>query len=72
MKRHALLALRETIGQGGKMEQKNVSLAIVGKDHPFTIYEDEQLAEILASLDDVPQAARAESPAAAPDDKMTE
>ena len=40
--KHALFALRETAGQRSEgLTAENTTIAIVGLDHPFVIYEDE-------------------------------
>merc|ERR1712233_305194 len=42
--KHALFALRETAGQRSEgLTAENTTIAIVGLDHPFTIYEDESV-----------------------------
>jgi len=37
---HGLRALRDTLPNEVDLSNKNVSIAIVGRDHPFKIYED--------------------------------
>lgn len=58
--RHALLALREACGEG-ELSAKNVTLAVVGKGHPFELREEEALAPHLAALE--PPAADGEAAA---------
>lgn len=47
---HALLALRETIA-GGRLEAKSTSLAIVGRDQPFQIIEDESILPYIDAVE---------------------
>jgi len=50
--KHALLALRETTQSSSEgINQKNVVLAIVGKNQPLTIIEHEQLAPYLVGIE---------------------
>lgn len=44
---HGLRALRDTLPNEVDLSNKNVSIAIVGKDQPFTIYEDGQVDSYL-------------------------
>jgi len=39
--KHALLALRDTLPNEVELTTRNTTIAIVGKGHPFTIYEDD-------------------------------
>lgn len=48
--KHSLLALRECLPNDVELSTKNVSLAIVGKNQPFTTYDDEAVAPFLAML----------------------
>ena len=48
--RHALLALRECLPNDVELSTKNVSLAIVGKNQPFSTYDDEAVAQFLDLL----------------------
>lgn len=48
--RHSLLALRECLPNDVELSTKNVSLAIVGKDTPFTTYDDEDVEQFLNKL----------------------
>ncbi|XP_074596064.1 proteasome alpha6 subunit [Brevipalpus obovatus] len=45
--RHGLLALRECLPNDLEMNTKNVSISIVGKGHPFTIYDDDSVEDWL-------------------------
>ncbi|KAL3183572.1 hypothetical protein MRX96_033680 [Rhipicephalus microplus] len=44
--KHGLRALRDCLPNEVELSTKNVSIAIVGKDHDFTIYDDDRLASI--------------------------
>jgi len=49
--KHALFALRETAGQRSEgLTAENTTIAIVGLDHPFVIYEDETVQPYLDNL----------------------
>lgn len=48
--RHSLLALRECLPNDVELSTKNVSLAIVGKNMPFTTYDDEDVDQFLQML----------------------
>lgn len=48
--RHGLLALRECLPNDLELSIKNVSIAIVGKDNPFTIYDDDLVEKWLELL----------------------
>jgi len=48
--KHGLLALRECLPNDLELNSKNVSIAIVGKDHPFAIYDDERVEQYLALI----------------------
>lgn len=54
--RHALLALRESLGtQAGEQttfSSKSVSISVVGENQTFTILEEQQIQEYLANLDE--------------------
>lgn len=66
---HGLRALRETLPSEQDLTTKNVSIAIVGKDMEFTIYDDDDVAPFLEGLEERPQrkvAQPADEPAAAP------
>lgn len=45
--RHGLLALRECLPNDLELSNKNVSLALVGKDRPFTVFDDEAVDQWL-------------------------
>lgn len=49
--RHALRALRDTLPNEIELSTKNCSLAIVGKDLPFTIFDDEKIKPYLDSIE---------------------
>jgi len=46
--RHGLLALRECLPNDMELNSKNVSIAVVGKGQPFTVYDDEQVEQFLS------------------------
>jgi len=45
--KHGLLALRECLPNDVELSNKNVSIAVVGKDHPFSVYDDEAVEQWL-------------------------
>ena len=45
--RHGILALRECLPNDLELNDKNLSIAIVGKDRKFTIYDDETIQQWL-------------------------
>eukprot|EP00735_Rhodelphis_limneticus_P011411 TRINITY_DN44_c0_g1::TRINITY_DN44_c0_g1_i1::g.14729::m.14729 TRINITY_DN44_c0_g1::TRINITY_DN44_c0_g1_i1::g.14729 ORF type:complete len:259 (-),score=47.51,sp/Q9R1P4/PSA1_MOUSE/56.56/5e-99,Proteasome/PF00227.21/2.3e-51,Proteasome_A_N/PF10584.4/2.8e-11 TRINITY_DN44_c0_g1_i1:75-851(-) len=47
---HALTALRESL-QSGDLTTENCSVAVVGKDTPFTIYQDEAVQPYISQLE---------------------
>jgi len=49
--KHGLRALRDTLPNEVDLTNKNVSVAIVGKDTPFTIYDDELVEPFLAGIE---------------------
>merc|ERR1712203_1300506 len=49
--KHGLRALRDTLPNEVDLTNKNVSIAIVGKDHPFTVYDDAGVDPYLASIE---------------------
>ena len=50
--KHALLALIETLGdKAERLNQKNVSIAIVGENQRFKIYEKEEVGPFLEAID---------------------
>lgn len=48
--KHSLLALRECLPNDVELSTRNVSLAIVGKNLPFTTYDDDEVAPFLEML----------------------
>lgn len=48
--KHSLLALRECLPNDVELSKKNVSLAIVGKNAPFTTYDDDEVEVFLQML----------------------
>lgn len=53
---HGLNALRDTLAQDVELTLKNTSISIVGKDTPFTIYDDDDVQQWLDKLDSVSNA----------------
>ena len=49
--RHALRALRDTLPNEIELSTKNVSVSIVGKDLPFTVYNDDNVKPYLDSIE---------------------
>nr|UCK81594.1 proteasome subunit alpha type-1 [Arenicola marina] len=49
--KHGLRALRDTLPNEVELTTKNCSLGIVGKDSPFTIYDDEAVAKYLQMIE---------------------
>jgi 20S proteasome subunit alpha 6 len=49
--RHALRALRDTLPNEIELSTKNVSVSIVGKDMPFTVYNDDHVKPYLDSIE---------------------
>lgn len=45
-------ALSGTAGEGVELNSKNTSISIVGKDHELTIYEDKDVEQWLALLEE--------------------
>ncbi|KAI1301668.1 Proteasome subunit alpha type-1 [Halotydeus destructor] len=48
--KHGLLALRECLPNDVELSNKNVSIAVVGKDKPFSTYDDEEVEQWLNLL----------------------
>lgn len=48
--KHGLLALRECLAPDSELSTKNVSIAIVGKDKPFSCFDDEHVNEWLSLI----------------------
>lgn len=53
---HGLNALRDTLAQDKELNNKNTSIAVVGKDTDFTIYDDDDVQPWLDRLDSVSNA----------------
>jgi len=68
--KHGLRALRDTLPNEVDLTNKNVSVAIVGKDIDFTIYDDAMVEPFLASIEG--EERRGQRPAAAADDDAAE
>jgi len=49
--KHGLLALRDTLPNEVELTTKNCSIAIVGKDTSFTIYEDDAVSPYLRTIE---------------------
>jgi len=58
--KHCLLALRDTLPNEVDLTTKNCSLAVVGKDTDFVIYDDEEIKPYLASIEDEVRARQAQ------------
>lgn len=54
--RHALRALRDTLTNDQELSAKLVSVAVVGKDHPFQVYDDQTVEDLLAEVIKEPRA----------------
>lgn len=50
---HGLYALRDTLSQDVELTFKNTSVAVVGKEQPYTSYDDEDVQQWLDKLDSV-------------------
>lgn len=48
---HALIALRDTLAQDKELTAANTTIAIVGEDQQFTIYDDDDVEQWLSLLD---------------------
>jgi len=65
--KHGLRALRDTLPAEVDLTNKNVSIAVVGKDVPFTIYDDSNVDQFLASIEgEERRGGRREAPAEEP------
>merc|ERR1712012_428558 len=65
--KHGLRALRDCLPSEVELTTKNCSLGIVGKDHPFTIYDDEDIEKYLKMIEGEeksPGAGKEDEPAA--------
>lgn len=60
--RHGLLALRECLPNDTSLTSQNVSVAIVGKDFPFQIFEDDDVEKFLGKLTDAEKKGRSTQP----------
>jgi len=71
--KHGLRALRDCLPNDVELSTKNVSIAVVGKDKDFTIFEDEKVEPYLALIEgeERTRGGRREEPAApaAPEDQ---
>ena len=64
---HGLNALRDTLQQDKELNTQNVSIGVVGKNMPWTVYENDALSPFLAMLNqEAPPAAATASPVDAP------
>jgi len=63
--KHALLALRDTLPNEVTLSPKNTSVAVVGKNMPFTVYDDDAVQPHLDGIKDIPGGPR---PPPGPDD----
>jgi len=64
--KHGLRALRDTLPNEVDLTNKNVSVAVVGKDHPFTIYDDAAVDPFLAGVEGEERRGQRGGAAAAP------
>jgi len=64
--KHGLRALRDTLPNEVDLTNKNVSIAVVGKDTPFTIHDDANVDPFLAGIEG--EERRGQRPGAAADD----
>lgn len=48
--RHALRALRDTLANDQELSSKLVSVAVVGKDHPFQVYDDGIIENLVRTI----------------------
>lgn len=53
---HALQALRDTLPAEDKLTKKNTTIAIVGKDQPFTVMDDDDVAKYVDKVPPAPPA----------------
>lgn len=68
--KHGLLSLRDTLSQDKELTFKNTSVAVVGKDLPFTQYDDESVQQWLDQLDSVSNKRNRVEEEDSDDDKM--
>merc|ERR1719351_236843 len=64
--KHGLRALRDTLPNEIDLTNKNVSIAVVGKDTPFAIHDDAKVDPFLAGIEG--EERRGQKPGAAADD----
>jgi len=55
--RHALRALRDTLANDQELSSKLISVAVVGKDHPFQVYDDELVQDFISVVVKEPRTA---------------
>jgi len=60
--KHGLLALRECLPNDMELNSKNVSIAIVGKDQPFTVYDDQHVEQFLGLISEAERKGRGSGP----------
>ena len=63
--KRGLEALRETLPSEQELNEKNVSIGIVGEDHPFQVYDNEDVKKWLDMLDSLKKASRSTATASA-------
>merc|ERR1711879_1022206 len=56
--KRGLEALRETLPSEQELNEKNVSIGIVGEDHPFKVYDNEEVKNWLEMLESLKKASR--------------
>ncbi|RWS08704.1 proteasome subunit alpha type-1-like protein [Dinothrombium tinctorium] len=64
--KHGLLSLRECLPNDLSLSNKNVSIAIVGKDHPFKTFDDSNVDQWLALISDAEKRGRSTTSAPPP------
>ncbi len=67
--KHGLRALRDTLPNETELSTKNCSVAIVGENQKFTVYENDEVAAYLSGIEASARAKRAAAAAAAAEDK---
>lgn len=60
--KHGLLALRECLPNDMELSNKNVSIAVVGKDYPFAVYDDDKVEQFLSLLTEQEKRGRGSGP----------
>lgn len=63
--KRGLEALRETLPSEQELNEKNVSIGIVGENHPFQVYDNEDVKKWLNMLDSLKKASRSSAAATA-------